>query len=174
MADSYWHQYVIFNRKMLSIIADNDLVLCCGQHPYADPKILIGVMSVNIRFIEGFRWYIKGIKEFSDHMVVGTDSGQCRTCRISTVAHGHVLGTGTSIPGGRNFATMMTEDSDKVVVIKLSGLFHYCCVALPGMRARKDGLINMEECAPGCCTGTASTWAAWKHPRPRSLWPRLS
>lgn len=142
MADSYWHQYVVFNRKnegirfldeqnrlipemreILSIIADNDLVLCCGHYPYQDLKILfeeakkagvkrmesvhptlihskhtmenfrelasegiaiglMGVASVNIRFIEGFRWYIKTIKAFSDHMVIGTDSGQ-----VQNLAH---------------------------------------------------------------------------------------
>jgi len=50
--------------------------------------------------------------------------------------------TGTSIAGEKpNFATMMTEDLDKVVVINPSGPFYYCHALLPGMRARKDGLI---------------------------------
>ncbi len=166
MADSYWHQYVVFNRKnegirfldennklvpemreILSIIADNDLVLCCGHYPYTDLKILfeeakkagvkrmesvhptlihskhtmanfrelasegimiglMGVASMNIRFIEGFRWYIKSIKEFHDHMVVGTDSGQ-----VQNLAH---------IDGLRWFAKVLLaygvtkEEVDKV------------------------------------------------------------
>lgn len=136
MADSYWHQYIVFNRKdagirfldedrrllpemreILAIIADNDLVLACGHYPFEEVAILfeaakkagvkrmetvhpnlihskhtlehmkqlaregvaiglMGVASVNTRFIEGFRWYMRCVKELSDHLVLGTDSGQ--------------------------------------------------------------------------------------------------
>lgn len=136
MADSWWHQLVVFNRpnagihfldekkrllpetiEMLRIIADNDLVLACGHYPFEEEAILfeeakklgvmrmeavhpnlihskhtianmktlasegvaiglMGVASVNTRFIEGFRWYMRCVKELSDHLVLGTDSGQ--------------------------------------------------------------------------------------------------
>ncbi len=49
---------------------------------------------------------------------------------------------GTNIGGAkRNLATMSVEGWDDVVAINLSGLFYCCYAALPGMRARKDGLI---------------------------------
>jgi hypothetical protein len=136
MADSWWHQFVVFNRKnegirfldekhkplpelteMLRVVADNDLVLACGHYPYEEEIILfeeakrvgvkrmevvhpslihtkhtieqmktlagegiylglMGIASMNIRFIEGFKWWIQAIKELSDHFVLGTDSGQ--------------------------------------------------------------------------------------------------
>jgi len=41
----------------------------------------------------------------------------------------------------RNFKTMSAEGWDEVVAANLSGLFYCCFAALPGMRARGDGLI---------------------------------
>ncbi|MGH8705454.1 MAG: SDR family oxidoreductase [Burkholderiales bacterium] len=53
-----------------------------------------------------------------------------------------VNSAGTNIGGGnRNFKTMSVEGWDDVVAINLSGLFYCCYAAIPGMRARKDGLI---------------------------------
>jgi hypothetical protein len=37
---------------------------------------LMGIASMNIRFIEGFKWWIRAIKELSDYFVLCTDSGQ--------------------------------------------------------------------------------------------------
>jgi imidazolonepropionase-like amidohydrolase len=37
---------------------------------------LMGIASVNIRYLEGIRWAIKIVSELSDHMVLGSDSGQ--------------------------------------------------------------------------------------------------
>jgi hypothetical protein len=136
MADSYYHQKIVFNRtgigiKFLSddgkilpeveeicrIIADNDLVLASGHYPYRETAILMeeakrlgvkrmevvhptlihskhtiaemkelanegikiglmGIASVNIRYLEGIRWAIKIVSELSDYMVLGSDSGQ--------------------------------------------------------------------------------------------------
>ncbi len=53
-----------------------------------------------------------------------------------------VTSAGTNIAGGkRNLKTMSLEGWDEVVAINLSGLFYCCYAVLPGMRARKDGLI---------------------------------
>ena len=53
-----------------------------------------------------------------------------------------VASAGTNIGGGkRNFKNMSVEGWDDVVAINLSGLFYCCHAVLPGMRARKDGLI---------------------------------
>jgi NAD(P)-dependent dehydrogenase (short-subunit alcohol dehydrogenase family) len=53
-----------------------------------------------------------------------------------------VTSAGTNIGGGkRNLSTMSLEGWDDVVAINLSGLFYCCYAVLPGMRARKDGLI---------------------------------
>ncbi len=41
----------------------------------------------------------------------------------------------------RNFSTVSLDDWDDVVRINLDGLFYCCYAVLPGMRARKDGLI---------------------------------
>jgi len=41
----------------------------------------------------------------------------------------------------RNFTTVSLDDWDDVVRINLDGLFYCCYAVLPGMRARKDGLI---------------------------------
>jgi Family of unknown function (DUF6282) len=136
MADSWWHQFVVFNRRnegirfldpnhkplpelteLLRIVADNDLVLACGHFPFEEEVVLfeeakrvgvqrmevvhpslihtkhtiaqmkqlasedvmlglMGVASMNIRFLEGFKWWIRALKELSDHFVLGTDSGQ--------------------------------------------------------------------------------------------------
>ena len=136
MADSWWHQFVVFNRRdegihfldegrkplrqlteVLRVIADNDLVLACGHYPFEEEIILfeeakrvgvrrmevvhpslihtkhtiaqmkqlasegvmlglMGIASMNIRFLEGFKWWIRAIKELSDHFVLCTDSGQ--------------------------------------------------------------------------------------------------
>jgi NAD(P)-dependent dehydrogenase (short-subunit alcohol dehydrogenase family) len=49
---------------------------------------------------------------------------------------------GTNIAGGkRNLATMTVQGWDEVVAANLSGLFYCCHAVIPGMRARKDGLV---------------------------------
>jgi len=53
-----------------------------------------------------------------------------------------VTSAGTNIGGGkRNFKNMSLDGWDDVVKINLNGLFYCCHSVLPGMRARKDGLI---------------------------------
>jgi NADP-dependent 3-hydroxy acid dehydrogenase YdfG len=53
-----------------------------------------------------------------------------------------VTSAGTNISGPRrNFKTMSVEGWDDVVQINLNGLFYCCHAVIPGMRARKDGLI---------------------------------
>ncbi len=53
-----------------------------------------------------------------------------------------VTSAGTNIGGGkRNFKNMSLEGWNDVVRINLDGLFACCYAVLPGMRARKDGLI---------------------------------
>jgi NAD(P)-dependent dehydrogenase (short-subunit alcohol dehydrogenase family) len=53
-----------------------------------------------------------------------------------------VNSAGTNIGGAkRNFATMTPEGWDDVVAINLNGLFYCCYAVIPGMRARRDGLI---------------------------------
>ena len=53
-----------------------------------------------------------------------------------------VTSAGTNIGGAkRNFKTMSLEGWDDVVRINLDGLFYCCYAVMPGMRARKDGLI---------------------------------
>jgi len=53
-----------------------------------------------------------------------------------------VTSAGTNIGGGkRNLKTMSVEGWDEVVAINLNGLFYCCHAVIPGMRARKDGLI---------------------------------
>jgi NAD(P)-dependent dehydrogenase (short-subunit alcohol dehydrogenase family) len=53
-----------------------------------------------------------------------------------------VTSAGTNIGGGkRNLKTMTLEGWDDVVRINLNGLFYCCYAVLPGMRARKDGVI---------------------------------
>ena len=53
-----------------------------------------------------------------------------------------VASAGTNIAGNqRNFKNMTPEGWDDVVAINLNGLFYCNYAVLPGMRARKDGLI---------------------------------
>lgn len=53
-----------------------------------------------------------------------------------------VTSAGTNIGGGkRNFKNMTLEGWNDVVRINLDGLFYCCHSVIPGMRARKDGLI---------------------------------
>jgi NAD(P)-dependent dehydrogenase (short-subunit alcohol dehydrogenase family) len=53
-----------------------------------------------------------------------------------------ITSAGTNISGPRrNFKTMSAEGWDDVVAINLNGLFYCCLAVIPGMRARKDGLI---------------------------------
>ena len=53
-----------------------------------------------------------------------------------------VTSAGTNIGGARrNFKTMSLEGWDDVVAINLNGLFYCCHAVIPGMRARKDGVI---------------------------------
>ena len=53
-----------------------------------------------------------------------------------------VTSAGTNIGGAkRNLRSMSLEGWDDVVRINLDGLFYCCYAVIPGMRARKDGLI---------------------------------
>ena len=53
-----------------------------------------------------------------------------------------VTSAGTNIAGAkRNFKTMSLEGWDDVVAINLNGLLYCCHAVIPGMRARRDGLI---------------------------------
>ena len=53
-----------------------------------------------------------------------------------------VTSAGTNIAGDkRNFRSMTLEGWDDVVAVNLNGLFYCCHAVIPGMRARKDGLI---------------------------------
>jgi NADP-dependent 3-hydroxy acid dehydrogenase YdfG len=53
-----------------------------------------------------------------------------------------VASAGTNIGGARrNFKSMSLEGWDDVVNINLNGLFYCCHAVIPGMRARRDGLI---------------------------------
>ncbi len=53
-----------------------------------------------------------------------------------------VTSAGSNIGGAkRNFRSMSLEGWDDVVRINLDGLFYCCYAVIPGMRARKDGLI---------------------------------
>ncbi len=53
-----------------------------------------------------------------------------------------ITSAGTNIAGAkRNFKNMSVEAWDEVVQINLNGLFYCCHAVIPGMRARKDGLI---------------------------------
>jgi hypothetical protein len=136
MADSYYHQLIVFHRKdkgikyltedgkpvpelkeILRIIADNDLVLASGHYAYRETSVLMeeakklgvkrmevlhptlihskhtlaemkelanegikinlmGIASVNVRFVEGFRYLLRLVKELNDYMIWGSDSGQ--------------------------------------------------------------------------------------------------
>lgn len=69
-----------------------------------------------------------------------------RTAQDIEKRHGRidilVTSAGTNIGGGRRNLHNMTPDGwDEVVRINLNGLFYCCWAVLPGMRARKDGLI---------------------------------
>ena len=71
-----------------------------------------------------------------------------------------VTSAGTNIGGGkRNLKNMSVEGWDDVVAINLNGLFYCCHAVIPGMRARKDGLIiNISSWAgryPSNLTGPA-------------------
>jgi NADP-dependent 3-hydroxy acid dehydrogenase YdfG len=53
-----------------------------------------------------------------------------------------VTSAGTNIGGAkRNFKNMSPDGWDDVVKINLNGLFYCCHAVIPGMRARKDGVI---------------------------------
>ena len=71
-----------------------------------------------------------------------------------------VTSAGTNIAGNRrNFRSMDVAGWDDVVRINLSGLFYCCHAVIPGMRARRDGLIiNVSSWAgryPSALTGPA-------------------
>jgi len=71
-----------------------------------------------------------------------------------------VTSAGTNISGGkRNLKVMSLEGWDEVVAINLNGLFYCCHAVIPGMRARRDGLIiNISSWAgryPSALTGPA-------------------
>ena len=77
---------------------------------------------------------------------VSDKAAVARTAADIEKRHGRVdilvTSAGTNIGGGkRNLKTMSPEGWDDVVAINLSGLFYCCYAVLPGMRARKDGLI---------------------------------
>jgi len=77
---------------------------------------------------------------------VGDRAAVERTAADIEKRHGRidilVTSAGTNIGGGkRNFRTMSLDGWDDVVRINLNGLFYCCYAVLPGMRARKDGLI---------------------------------
>jgi NAD(P)-dependent dehydrogenase (short-subunit alcohol dehydrogenase family) len=77
---------------------------------------------------------------------VGDRAAVERTAAEIEKRHGRidilVTSAGTNIGGGkRNFRTMSPEGWDDVVRINLNGLFYCCYAVLPGMRARKDGVI---------------------------------
>ena len=71
-----------------------------------------------------------------------------------------VTSAGTNIGGAkRNFKSMSLEGWNDVVRINLDGLFYCCHSVIPGMRARKDGvIINISSWAgryPSVLTGPA-------------------
>ena len=70
-----------------------------------------------------------------------------------------VASAGTNLGAKRNFKSMSVEGWDDVVAINLNGLFYCCHAVIPGMRARKDGLIiNISSWAgryPSMLTGPA-------------------
>ena len=77
---------------------------------------------------------------------VGDRAAVERTAAAIEKRHGRidilVTSAGTNIGGGkRNLKTMSLEGWDDVVRINLNGLFYCCYAVLPGMRARKDGVI---------------------------------
>ena len=77
---------------------------------------------------------------------VGDRAAVERTAAEIEKRHGRidilVTSAGTNIGGGkRNLKTMSPEGWDDVVRINLNGPFYCCFAVLPGMRARKDGLI---------------------------------
>ena len=77
---------------------------------------------------------------------VSDKSAVMRTAADIEKRHGRidilVTSAGTNIGGAkRNFRTMSLEGWDDVVRINLDGLFYCCYAVIPGMRARKDGLI---------------------------------
>jgi NADP-dependent 3-hydroxy acid dehydrogenase YdfG len=90
------------------------------------------------------------IKKFGDAEAIQLDVSDKKA--VAAVAadiekrHGRidilVTSAGTNISGARrNFKTMSVESWDDVVAINLNGLFYCCHAVIPGMRARKDGLI---------------------------------
>lgn len=77
---------------------------------------------------------------------VGDRAAVERTAADIEKRHGRidilVTSAGTNIGGGkRNFKTLSLDGWDDVVRINLNGLFYSCYAVLPGMRARKDGVI---------------------------------
>ncbi len=52
-----------------------------------------------------------------------------------------VTSAGTNLGATRNLRAVSAEGWDDVVAINLNGLFYCCLAVIPGMRARKDGLI---------------------------------
>jgi NADP-dependent 3-hydroxy acid dehydrogenase YdfG len=77
---------------------------------------------------------------------VGDRAAVERTAADIEKRHGRidilVTSAGTNIGGGkRNFKTLSLDGWDDVVRINLNGLFYCCYAVLPGMRARKDGVI---------------------------------
>jgi NADP-dependent 3-hydroxy acid dehydrogenase YdfG len=77
---------------------------------------------------------------------VGDREAVARTAADIEKRHGRidilVASAGTNIGGGkRSLKTMSLDGWDDVVRINLNGLFYCCHAVLPGMRARKDGVI---------------------------------
>jgi NADP-dependent 3-hydroxy acid dehydrogenase YdfG len=90
---------------------------------------------------------LKKIGSAEANLLDVADAGAvARTAADIEKRHGRVdilvTSAGTNIGGGkRNLATMTTEGWDDVVRINLNGLFYCCHAVIPGMRARKDGVI---------------------------------
>ena len=85
-------------------------------------------------------------KELADVVIidVADQKAVARTSAEIEQRRGHidilVNSAGINLPK-RSFHNVSVEGWDQVVAINLSGMFYCCHAVLPGMRARKDGLI---------------------------------
>ena len=89
------------------------------------------------------------IKKFGDTEAIPLDVSDKKAVAATAAdiekRHGRidilVASAGTNLGAKRNFKSMSVEGWDDVVAINLNGLFYCCHAVIPGMRARKDGLI---------------------------------
>ena len=89
------------------------------------------------------------IKKFGDAEAIPLDVSDKKAVAATAAEiekrHGRidilVASAGTNLGAKRNFKSMSVEGWDDVVAINLNGLFYCCHAVIPGMRARKDGLI---------------------------------